>query len=93
MEHPQLIQIQTYNLTGSRWDRTRCAGVLLLDVFNVEHPKGIQGSLLRRRSGENPSQILAKFSKKDICLETISVAESGKHAIGYNDLLTSELSD
>ena len=46
-------QITKITFSGSRWHWTRRAGVLLLDVFNLEHPKRIQGSLLRGRSGRN----------------------------------------
>ena len=46
-------QITKIIFSGSRWDRTGRAGVLLLDVFDLEHPKRIQGSLLRGRPGRN----------------------------------------
>ena len=52
-KNPFPNQITKITFSGSWWDRTRRAGVLLLDVFDLEHPKRIQGSLLRGRSGKN----------------------------------------
>ena len=50
-------QITKIIFSGSRWDRTGRTGVLLLDVFDLEHPKRIQGSLLRGRPGRNIQNI------------------------------------
>ena len=37
--------------TGKRWDREGGAGVVLLDVLNMEHTEGVQRCLLRGGSG------------------------------------------